>query len=173
MSSRKNKLESESALTHQLILREFLSSLKLKKDGELKRIQLESTIIRADLQKIEKNIEVRWIDFSSDIYSGTWLPQFVKSEPTFQEMQSNTHIPRTIEPMNLSKSSRASSSASESSESSPEGFNIFHDPHTTIQSQTSVHQKRQRMHSNFDHLSKVYFDSRSPIMTDQFDREFN
>lgn len=88
--------------------------------------------------------------------------------PWLQEIKSSNSTSENLEPVNLSKCSRSSSSASDSSEN-PEGFNVLHDPHATVQSQTSVHQRRQRMHSNFDDLSKVYFDSRTSLMADKYD----
>lgn len=55
---RKIKLEAESKLTQLNMIREFLTCLNHLKEDEISRIQRESCVIQADINRLNSKIEV-------------------------------------------------------------------------------------------------------------------
>jgi hypothetical protein len=61
-SFRRNQLEVEAFLTQQTLLAEFLTHLKRLKDDQLMQLRRETSVIQADLDKVNKVIQVGiWI----------------------------------------------------------------------------------------------------------------
>ena len=57
--SRRNQLEVEAFLTQQTLLAEFLTHLKRIKDDQLMQLKRETSVIQADMDKVNKVIQVR------------------------------------------------------------------------------------------------------------------
>lgn len=55
---RRNQLEVEAFLTQQTLLAEFLTHLKRLKDDQLMQLRRETSVIQADLDKVNKVIQV-------------------------------------------------------------------------------------------------------------------
>ena len=69
MCFRRNQLEVEAFLTQQTLLAEFLTHLKRLKDDQLMQLRRETSVIQADLDKVNKVIQVRILIIADNIYN--------------------------------------------------------------------------------------------------------
>ena len=65
---RRNQLEVEAFLTQQTLLAEFLTHLKRLKDDQLMQLRRETSVIQADLDKVNKVIQVRILIIADNIH---------------------------------------------------------------------------------------------------------
>lgn len=141
LSERRNQLEVEAFLTQQTLLAEFLTHLKRLKDDQLMQLRRETSVIQADLDKVNKVI---------------------------QEVESNKQRASILE--DKSESDEPVARNGETSESSVsvvptlEGFNVFRDRHALTHSKTTLPHRRRRMHHHFEDLTECYFGARSSQM---------
>lgn len=172
LSAKKSALEAKSELLDVLILKEFLLTLKQKKQQKLDQLQNELNLINGDLtivSEMEKKHQQSTLASASLFPSSAALPQSSPSAAATEaadgsaadafvgESPSSSALGESVVPCNLEKLHSASSSNAELMIQEPQYSNEIKNVVDPAQSFAS---RKRKLHSHFDDLQTAYFDQR-------------
>lgn len=152
LQEKKEQLEAASMHNKFQLMKDFLATLKKRKEEQLASVSRELKLISHDLSCVENNLDPvsPFKSFTSTLSqggsvsdsSGVYLPDVLKGE-----------------------CSEISNGPRETQNSSEEGFNVPLFSQACPESST-VHAKRKRMHLHFEELVERYFSMRVPGFSD-------
>ena len=160
LAQRKEEIESESFLTQQLLLRDFLVQSKRLKDDQLYQLQKQSAVISSDLDSVKVKID----DFVTEKGGAGDASMQIADDSS----QSPTAEGWSLQPPGFKRCRVADGvvpSAAAALGGSEES-NVDHSlPYLmTAPLSNTLAQRKQRMHAHFDDLLNCYFSTRAREM---------
>ena len=161
LAQRKEEIESESFLTQQLLLRDFLLQSKRLKDDQLYQLQKQSAVISSDLESVKAKIDDFVAekggtgsvdDFSPSPTAEGWSPQ----PPAFKRSRVADGVVPSAVAAALEESDGCTVDAVGPKNSIPYLM--------TAPLSNTLAQRKQRMHAHFDDLLNCYFNTRASEM---------
>ena len=176
LAQRKEEIESESFLTQQLLLRDFLTHLKRLKDDQLYQLQKQTAVISSDLDLVKAKID----DFVSEKGAAAGGASLhIADEPSASSSASGSRaldsppslkrrrggadgvVPSAAAALTARDGTwrhECHAAAGAANQSAPLPYLM-----TAPLSNTLV-QRKQRMHAHFDDLANCYFSTRAKEM---------
>ena len=171
LAQRKEEIESESFLTQQLLLRDFLVHLKRLKDDQLYQLQKQTAVISSDLDLVKAKID----DFVSEkgaaaggasLHIADDPSRTLDSPPSLKRRRgggggADGVVPSSaaLSAMGECNTAAAAAVAGAANHSPPPLPYLM----TAPLSNTLV-KRKQRMHAHFDDLANCYFSTRAKEM---------
>ena len=162
LAQRKEEIESESFLTQQLLLRDFLVQSKRLKDDQLYQLQKQSAVISSDLESVKAKID----DFVAEKGGAGGMDDSSPS-PTadgWSLQPSNFKRRRVADGVVPSAAAAALDENDESSVDEAGGLKNSIPYLMTAPLSNTLAQRKQRMHAHFDDLLNCYFNTRASEM---------
>jgi E3 ubiquitin-protein ligase RFWD2 len=145
LAQRKEEIESESFLTQQLLLKDFLLHLKRQKDDQLYQLQKEGAVINGDLDKVKAAID----EFTSDNFVGQQLFHLDESSSNSGSSSPQPPTSKRFKPDGVVPSLQEQQ----------QQLTVLTAPFGH-----ALGQRKQRMHAHFDDLTHCYFSTRANDM---------
>lgn len=168
LAQRKEEIESESFLTQQLLLRDFLVQSKRLKDDQLYQLEKQSAVISSDLESVKAKID----DFVAEKGGAGDASMQIEDDSS----PSPTADGWSLQPPSFKRcrvadgvvpsAAAAAAALDENEESNLDAGVVNHSiPYLmTAPLSNTLAQRKQRMHAHFDDLLKCYFSTRAKEM---------
>ena len=150
LQTRRRALEADSQRTQNVLLREFLTTLRRQREEMLQQLQRELQVIDADQKRVEQALDgQRRGAAGGDGAAASDVPA-VPCVPSI-ESERGALPAESVSP-------EVSSVASDSEV--PEGFNVVRGADAQAPDSDALARRRRQVHSHFDDLVKCYFSLR-------------
>lgn len=150
LQAKRQQLAAHSILAQQQLLREFLQHLKKQKDEQLFALQREASVIQADLDRVDHVLRE---------FPGTGVSYNPSHSPPQSHRNQEGLIIDNLEGEN-SNSDTSVVPSLDTMPTQPDGFNILKDKTVLCGEESSLPQRRQRMHHHFEDLVSCYTSAR-------------
>lgn len=149
LQARRRSLEADSQRTQNVLLREFLTTLRRQREEMLQQLQRELQVIDADQTSVEQALDgQRRGDGDGGLGEAPAVPCVPSLEAERGALPAETVSP-SIESTSVASDSEV-----------PEGFNVVRGATSQTPDSDALSRRRRQVHSHFDDLVKCYFSLR-------------
>ena len=146
LQTRRRALEADSQRTQNVLLREFLTTLRRQREEMLQQLQRELQVIDADQNRVEQALDGQRHGDGAAAGDATAVPCVPSIESERGALPAESVSP-DVNPV-----------ASDSEV--PEGFNVVRGADAQMPDSDALARRRRQVHSHFDDLVKCYFSLR-------------